>query len=197
MSRLLFLRHGETEWNERRLLQGQADLPLSAAGRRQAEAIAGFAADYRPDLAVCSDLRRARETAAVVGFAAARPDPAWREADLGEWTGASIPALRAERPEDYRAWREARLSPPGGETWGQLRARIERALQSLIPLACTVLVVTHGGVVRAACEILLGLGPKNLLPVNPASLTVIDVGRRPRLRAYNAMPVVGELDPPE
>lgn len=198
MSRLLLLRHGETEWNERRILQGQADPPLSALGRREAEAIAGFVEAYRPDRAVCSDLRRARETALVVGFGDAVPDPAWREADLGEWTGASIAALRAERPEDYLAWREARLSPPGGETWDHLRARVRDVLAPVAAARGTVLVVTHGGVVRVVCELLLGLSPANVVPVNPASLTVIDVGaRRARLRAFNAMPAVGDLDPPD
>lgn len=197
MRRLLLLRHGETEWNERRILQGQADPPLSAAGRAQARAIAGFVEAYAPGLAVTSDLERARETAAIVGFPHARPDPAWREADLGEWTGASAKVLRAERPEDYRAWREGRLSPPGAETWEQLCARVRDAVAALAGLEGTILVVTHGGVVRAACAVLLGLQPRNLVPVSPASLTVIDLGARPRLRAFNATPTVGELDPPD
>lgn len=198
MSRLLFLRHGETEWNERRILQGQADPPLSALGRQQAETIAGFVGAYGPDLAVSSDLRRAQETAALVGFAHARADPSWREADLGEWTGKSMHALRAERPEDYRGWREGRFSPPGAESFDQLCARVQSALTSLADHEGTILVVTHGGVVRAACALLLGLQPSNLIPVNPASLTVIDLGNTgARLRAFNAMPIVGDLDPPD
>jgi broad specificity phosphatase PhoE len=198
MSRLLLLRHGETEWNERRILQGQADPPLSALGRQQAETIAGFVDAYAPNLAVTSDLRRARETAALVGFTHARPDPSWREADLGEWTGKSKHVLRAERLDDYRAWREGRFSPPGAESFEQLCARVRSALTSLADHEGTILVVTHGGVVRAACTLLLGLLPGNLIPVNPASLTVIDVGAtRARLRAFNAMPVMGDLDPPD
>lgn len=197
MSRLLFLRHGETEWNERRILQGQADPPLSARGRQQARAITGFVTAYGPDLALCSDLQRARETAAIVGFAEACSDPSWREADLGAWTGASIKALRAERPEDYQAWREGRLTPPDAESFEQLCARVDGALAALTEQEGVVLVVTHGGVVRAACTILLGLRPANLVPVDPGSLTVIDVGGKPRLRAFNARPEITSLDPPD
>lgn len=197
MSRLLLLRHGETEWNERRILQGQADPPLSARGRRQARAIAGFVAAHGPDLALCSDLQRAQETAALVGFAKAHPDPAWREADLGAWTGASIKTLRAERPDEYQAWREGRLTPPDAESFEQLCARVGGALASLKDREGIILVVTHGGVVRAACALLLDLQPASLVPVDPGSLTVIDLAARPRLRAFNAMPTIGAVDPPD
>lgn len=83
--RLLLVRHGQSEWNAGRVLQGQADVPLSDLGRAQAAALAPTIAALAPDRAVTSDLQRAAATAAILGYPDARPDPALREIDVGVW----------------------------------------------------------------------------------------------------------------
>src|SRR5438045_2002818 len=77
--RLILLRHGQSTWNADGLLQGQADPPLSPEGRREAAALAWIGGRFAGDHVVCSDMRRVRETAALVGHPAARIDPRWRE----------------------------------------------------------------------------------------------------------------------
>jgi probable phosphoglycerate mutase len=182
---LLLVRHGETPWNAARRLQGVADPALSPAGRAQAAALAPMVAALAPDAAVASDLRRARETAELLGFPDARLDRRWRESQLGRWTGRATDELP---PGHHREWRAGRRTPPGGESWEALGARVGSALADLRGEVGTVLVVTHGGPIRRALALLVGLGPDRIVPPRTGSLTVVDVGERARLRAYNVAP---------
>jgi glucosyl-3-phosphoglycerate phosphatase len=77
---------------------------------------------------------------------------------------------------------------PGGETFDQLQQRAHDALKSLLATvgeAGTALVVTHGGVIRALLARLIGLTPDRLVPVEPASATVLQLLPTPRLEAFN------------
>lgn len=209
MTVLLLVRHGETEWNQRRLLQGDHDVPLSDVGRAQVRTLAPVVARLRPDHAICSPLSRTRETAALLGHPDAAPDERWQEAHLGRWTGRSSIELRALHPADYLAWRAGRHTPPDGESFDAVADRVAAALDSSLDPGTgqdgTVLVVTHGGPVRAVCRELVGLDPASVVPVAPASLTIFDVnGERPgggrwtaRLRAYNVTGADSTEDPPD
>lgn len=194
MKRLILVRHGETEWNAARRLQGQTDIALSDHGRAQARALAPHVAVLAPDQAATSDLMRARETSALLGFAAAQPMSALREQSLGDWSGREISALMAAVPEDYRNWRAGTYTPPGGETWAEFRNRIASALHGLMQGAGAVTLVTcHGGVIRAALDALLDLPPSRLIPVGPASMTLIaHDSLNFRLEGFNLAP--GRLD---
>ncbi len=124
----------------------------------------------------------------------------WQEADLGEWTGRSRDDLIAVGDGAYAAWRAGTLSPPGSEPLSALRQRVASALASLAAHD-VVLVVTHGGPIRAACRQLVDLHPSHLVPVQPGSLTAIDLdGGQARLRTYNLTPqTTGQLlgEPPD
>lgn len=198
MTRLLLVRHGESTWNAHRQLQGQADAPLSDRGRRQAARLAALIRDLAPTRIVCSDLSRTRETAEILGHASAIRDRRWREIDVGEWTAASLDDLRRDQPDAFSGWRAGTYTPPGGENWQSFCARIRGALEELAdPPGATALVVTHGGVIRAACALLVGLQPSHIIPVGPASLTVIDLSPTPKLRAFNVSANGLELDAPD
>lgn len=188
MRQLVLVRHGESTWNAEGRLQGAAEVPLSERGRRQARGLAALIGEFQPTDAVTSDLGRARETVALLGHPQATVDRAWREADLGEWTGRVIADLVAGDGDGYRAWREGRATPLGGESWEALVARVTEALATLVDRDGRHLIVTHGGPIRAACATLVGLGPTRIVPVSPASVTVIDLEPRPRLRAFNLTP---------
>ena len=184
MSRLFFVRHGETPWNAARRLQGQTDVPLRAAGRAQALMAKELLTGTSFDLEISSDLARASETAALLGLERVTLDRRWREIDVGEWAGESVDALRAANPDEWRAWRAGAFTPPSGETGENFRSRISAALASLRPDAGRILIVTHGGVIRASVSLILGVAPDRLAPVRPGSLTILDTGSWPRLRAY-------------
>lgn len=188
MKRMLLVRHGETAWNAAKVLQGQADIQLSPRGGEQALALAPILARWAPQEAWVSDLKRARQTAELLGWPHATLDPRWREADLGEWTSRRVQDLTAEDAVRYQRWRDGSEAPPGGESMSAFRERIGAALEALRDRSGDVLVVTHGGVIRAALGIALGLSADRIVAVEPCSLTVLDMSSSPRLLAYNLTP---------
>jgi len=185
MRQLILIRHGESTWNAEGRLQGAADIPLSERGRRQARDLAPLVMELEPTDAVTSDLGRAMETATLLGHPNAAPDVAWREANLGAWTGRLASDLIGLDGDGYNAWRIGRATPPDGESWDDLVGRVSGALDLLIQREGRHMVVTHGGPIRAVCAHLLGLGPASIVPVSPASVTIVDVDAVPRLRAFN------------
>jgi len=153
---LLLLRHAESTWNARRLWQGHGDPPLSDAGRAQAAECVARVRALAPELAVASDLRRARETAEIVTSGLAielRVDARWREWDVGEWSGRPRAEIRERWPELYRAFREGDpdVTPPGGEPRRALAERVRAAAGALFGNhpGRRVLVVTHRGVIHS------------------------------------------------
>lgn len=116
MKRLLLVRHGESEWNAARRLQGQADIGLSETGEAQAVSLAPTIAKLAPDRVITSDLRRARRTADLLGFPEAVKEPGLREVDVGAWTGREIETIIADEPDAYRAWRAGTFAPEGEKT---------------------------------------------------------------------------------
>ncbi len=188
MNRLLLVRHGETSWNALKLLQGQADIELSERGQAQARALAPLLQRWAPDDVWASDLQRARQTVALLGWPDAAVDARWREADLGEWTSRRVHDLTGADARRYQRWRNGLEAPPGGESMAAFRARIGAAIDALRDRAGTVLVVTHGGAIRAALNVLLELGSDRIVAVEPCSLTALDMSAGPRLLAYNVTP---------
>lgn len=158
MARLLCIRHAESTWNALGRWQGQADPPLSEAGRRTADALAERLAAEVAGCAglVTSDLIRARDTAGILGRALALVPETWpalREADIGHWSGRVSAEIEALWPDDYRRFRKGdpELRPGGGESRRALRARAlaaVRLLEQRFP-GGPVVVVTHLGWLRA------------------------------------------------
>lgn len=157
MARLLLLRHGQSTWNAEGRWQGWADAPLSPVGRAQAESAAAWlaAAGVAFAGAVSSDLSRARHTAEVVaaalGLGAVVVDLGLRERDVGRFSGHTTPEIEHRWPGVLAEWRAGRLEgPPGGEPDVRFAARALGAVARLARAAAgDLLVVTHGGVVRA------------------------------------------------
>jgi alpha-ribazole phosphatase len=190
--RLLLVRHGQTEWNLHARLQGQSDTKLSALGERQARALNARLAHEEVRAAYASDLERCWRTAelAVAGYGlppVAR-DARWRELRFGDWEGltydevtARDPDLAARRLED-----PAHVAPPGGETLLQLAGRLLPAAEQLRAAhdGETVLVVTHGGPLRALACALLGLD------LNHAWRLQASNGGLSCIRWYEALPVL-------
>lgn len=173
MKRIILVRHGETEWNAARRLQGQTDIALNERGRAQAAALAPMIADLAPDVALTSDLSRAAETARLMGIAADH-DPRLREQNLGAWEGMAIEDVKRAGAQDYLDWRAGLFSPEGGDVWAEFRARIGLVMEEALDRARhTALLVCHGGVTRAALDAALGIPPSMFVPVGPGSLSVI------------------------
>jgi glucosyl-3-phosphoglycerate phosphatase len=186
-ARLILVRHGQSTHNAQARLQGQADPPLSDAGRAEAELLRPALARFAADRVVTSDLRRARETAALLGYPDARLDPRFREINVGEWEGRPLSEFPAG-PET--AWRGGPLKAPDGESWEELQARVGAALDELIAAGGTWLVVCHGGVVRAALSHVTGADATRVAGPANASVTTVRLNGPPQLESYGWVPVL-------
>ena len=153
MTELLFIRHGETDWNRQQRFQGQIDVPLNATGQAQAARVAARLATDRHDALFSSDLQRARETAAPLA-AAWRLAPlalaGFREQNFGVLEGLDVPTIKARHPELWLRWLEHRAdyALPGGESLRQFHDRVLAAVRELAAArsGMRLAVVTHGGV---------------------------------------------------
>jgi broad specificity phosphatase PhoE len=184
---LILVRHGQSTLNAQARLQGQADPPLSDAGRAEAKLLRPALAPFDDDRVVTSDLRRASETAELLGYPGARRDARFREIDVGAWSGRPLAEFPAG-PET--AWRGGQLKAPDGESWADLQARVGAALDELTAAGGTWLIVCHGGVVRAALSHVTGADPQRVAGPANASVTVIRAGDPPQLETYGWVPVL-------
>jgi glucosyl-3-phosphoglycerate phosphatase len=186
-ARLILVRHGQSTYNAQARLQGQCDPPLSDAGRAEAELLKPALARFDDDRVVTSDLQRASETAALLGYPRARTDARFREIDVGEWEGRSLSDFPAGTET---AWRGGPLRAPDGESWEAFQARVGGAVDELVAEGGTWLVVCHGGVVRAALSHVTGANARRVAGPANASVTVIRAQSPPLLESYGWVPVL-------
>ncbi len=153
MTELVFIRHGETDWNRQHRFQGQIDVPLNATGLAQAQRLAARLGAEPPALLVSSDLQRAQQTAAPLATAWARAPllaPGLREQSFGLLEGLNIPQIQQQHPELWRDWliQQSDYALPGGESTRQFHSRVWQAVQALVAQhgGQRLVVVTHGGV---------------------------------------------------
>lgn len=192
---LVLVRHAESIWNAEHRWQGQSDVPLSERGRNEAFELAGRLAKTHFDAIFASDLSRARETAeAIVARNEAQPtmrvalSRGLREMDLGAWCGLPHAEVLARYPDDVDALSRGEDRPIGGtgESLSAFEARVHDALErslATVPEARRVLVVTHGGCIRAVLLRLLGLRGRRR-PLEGAGNTSLTT-----LRADRGVPV--------
>jgi probable phosphoglycerate mutase len=170
--RIIYLaRHGETDWNLAARWQGQSDIPLNDNGRAQARVLGQSLRNRGVKAIVSSDLSRARETAtlagAVLGLELSYVDPALRERTFGVFEGLTREQCEQLHPEAWHAWVQRQQPPPGGESREVLAARVTAGIGLASDLATApgtaVLVVSHGGAMRAAVGVATGTTPGPVL----------------------------------
>lgn len=199
--RLILLRHGQTEYNATSRMQGQLDTELSELGRRQALAAAREIAAFEPLAVVSSDLRRAYDTAVVLGDSAGVPveiDPRLRETHLGKWQGLTHHDVDSVAPGARAAWRaDATWAPPEGESRIDVARRAVPVVRELLDKyehwgERPIVLVAHGGLIAALTAALLEL-PVDRWPVlgglgNTGWVRLSGYGEEPawRLDVWNA-----------
>jgi broad specificity phosphatase PhoE len=166
--RIVFWRHGRTEWNARGVFQGQEDIALDDLGRQQAAQAAYELKHLSPSLIVSSDLERARDTAAALRVATGVPvsiDARFRETYAGRWQGLAFAEIGRRFPQDQQAWHagDPRVAAGGGESrldvGERMKAGTLEAVAAIEP-GQTVVVVSHGGSIRAGVAALMGIPPE-------------------------------------
>jgi probable phosphoglycerate mutase len=152
-TRVLLVRHGETDWNVLTRLQGHTDIPLNAAGRRQADRLRLALQGEALDAVYSSDLARAWDTARAVSEATDAPlqaEPALRERAFGAFEGLTYEELETRWPEPARRWRvrDPDFAPEGGESLVTFHARCLGAAERLASAhpGGSIALAAHGGV---------------------------------------------------
>ena len=190
--RILLVRHATAQGNGS--FQGQRDVALAAAGRRELRGLCEKCAGYPVRAVYASDLLRARQTADAVARqfgCQVEVRPELREMHFGEWEGLTWKQISARSPKLANTWLEGfpHQSAPGGETLAQFRRRIGAAIGKIVSAhrgECA-LVVTHAGVTRFVLGSVLGLPARNVfrLAQDPCAINVVDYVAEWRHRAVH------------
>ncbi|MFE7976206.1 histidine phosphatase family protein [Streptomyces shenzhenensis] len=190
MGDLFLVRHGETEWSRSGRHTSWTDVPLTGHGRDEARRLVPLVRSHRIGAAFVSPLRRARETAELIGVADARVDADLHEWDYGGYEGITTAEIHRTRPGWFLFTDGVAPGPPGhpGEHPEQVGERADRVLARVdAALAGTeggVLLVAHGHFLRVLTARRLGLPPAH------GALFLLATGTLCRLGTEHERPVV-------
>ena len=167
MTRIVVVRHGETEWGAVGRFAGQSDVKLTGKGRHQAASVGRRIVPLKPDLVLTSPLRRCRDTAeaiAVAGRGARVPVEiidSLTDGALGDWTGLTPSLIERGWPTEFAAWKQsADAAPPGGgETFNEIRVRTTSVIDQMLDAhrGKTLVIVTHAATSKMLIAQALGV----------------------------------------
>lgn len=165
--KLALLRHGVTDWNLEKRVQGQIDRPLSQLGRQQLAELA-----LPPSLGAyrwyCSPLLRARQTAELLGLKDVLLEPALIEMNWGDWEGQILKQLRRKLGDSMRD-NESRgrdFRPPGGESPREVQNRLRPWLRQVAASERDSAAVVHKGIIRCIYALASGWDMRGESPVD-------------------------------
>jgi len=191
------VRHGETILTPERKFSGTGELnpPLTEIGREQAIKVAHEIAKIKPDVLIASPMQRTRDTAEEISKTTGLLpifDEAWYECNFGDWDGFSIQEVKDKWPDEYTNWlSSSAVTPPGGESYDDLAARIEPAFDSLAEKypGQKVVIVTHNGVIKQTASIVMEANPNSLfhIDISPCSISSFSIWPSDGLRAVRSI----------
>jgi ribonuclease H / adenosylcobalamin/alpha-ribazole phosphatase len=184
-TRLVLVRHGETELTSQRRYSGRGDVDLTERGHVQANLLAVRLATLTPTTAVVmtSPAARCRQTAEViVGSLRAAPalvEPDLIECDFGQWEGLTFREVRQRWPQQVEQWLDSTsVAPPGGEAFDEVAARVRRVVTRVLAEhgGKTVMMVSHVTPIKMILRDALGAGDALLrrLYLDPAGISIVD-----------------------
>lgn len=185
-TRLILVRHGETEYTEQRRYSGRGDVPLSESGRAQARATGARVAELAPSVAavLSSPLSRCTATAAAIagalGDVPVRTEDDLIECDFGQWEGRTFAEVRQQWPGEMDAWLASpRIAPPDGESFTHVAERAHRVIAGLLTAypGETVVVVSHVSPIKLVLRDALAAGDGFLhrLFLDAAGISLLDM----------------------
>jgi broad specificity phosphatase PhoE len=190
-TRLILIRHAETEANvAQQVWQGSSDTPVTMRGERQIAATAAHLTTLhrRSAVDVCygSPLPRARRTADAISRVISLPmqvDHALREFDLGDWEGRTFADLEETENLSSRWETDPHFAPPGGESPYLFQRRVVTTFERLAAIHPnqTLLVVTHGAVIRNLLAVWIGNGPGDWRRWQACNCSITMLARRGQL----------------
>jgi ribonuclease H / adenosylcobalamin/alpha-ribazole phosphatase len=185
-TRMVLVRHGETELTAQRRYSGRGDVPLTARGLAQAQATAARVAALVPSVAavVTSPLRRCTATAEIIaaecGSLPVVVEANLVECDFGAWEGHTFAEVRARWPRELDAWlASTSVAPPEGESFAEVASRVARARSALVAeyAETAVVVVSHVSPLKILLRDALAADDAMLyrLYLDPAGLSIVDM----------------------
>ena len=176
-TRLLLIRHAQTEWNIQRRFQGHGDSPITEEGQEQLQRLKSRLAGLEFDVVYSSDLRRTMETSKMLSGKQRVEEPRLRERGVGILEGLNLEQIMAEHAEAFRAFRSGDKDHQieGGES---LQIALNRAWTFLEEMpekhpGAELAAVSHAGLIRLICKQILGLAldAPNFFQIPNTSLT--------------------------
>lgn len=184
MTKIYFVRHGESEWNIINKVQGQKNSLLTDNGKEQAEKLANRLKNHNIDIIYSSDLTRAYETAVTIGNKK-NMEPIvnknLQEMNFGIWEGMLFSDIKSKYKEDYLKWVKSPelLEIPEGENIQDLEKRVGKEIKQIIEKhkGQNILIVSHGTALKTMILSLLGISLDNYknLAMGNVSLSILEV----------------------
>ncbi|MDO9546693.1 MAG: histidine phosphatase family protein [Pelolinea sp.] len=203
-TRLFLIRHGQTEWNKKKMIQGALDIPLNQEGIQQAKTVSKKMSDHYPfDVLFSSPAERALKTAQMINGKSNREilvDPDLIEIDFGSLTNHTLDDLESEQAEYIEKFNHfistnrdlgtIRPELPDGEPIAKIEDRIHSFLNKILLLhkGQKIAVVSHGSFLKCLITSLSGGSLKNYMPywIENASISIVDFyGHLPIIRVLN------------
>ncbi|MDE2135229.1 MAG: histidine phosphatase family protein [Alphaproteobacteria bacterium] len=188
---IALIRHGPTEWNAQHRVQGSVDTPLSEQGRaRMARLLPPMG--FETVRSFCSPKLRARQTAELLGLKNPTIDERLAEQNWGNWEGLTRAQMLARDGDDAftRAGRGLAFRPPGGESTGELQARVISFFVCVAEIPQDAIAVTHMGVLRAGYVLATGWNMSTPMPAGldlaAALVLSLDAHGTPSVAVLNA-----------
>lgn len=182
-TRVCIVRHGETDWNAQRRIQGQTDIPLNDNGRQQAVATAQGLVGQNFSAIYSSDLQRAHDTAAAAAERLNLPvqtEPGLRERHYGEFQGLTQDEIKARADYERYITRDTSFSFGNGESLAGFAERIKNTLNTLAQqhVGESILIFAHGGVLDVIYRIATHrpLETARDFPIPNAALNWVEIG---------------------
>ncbi len=163
MTKIILVRHGETQWNVEEIFRGRIDIELNETGLKQAELLAKYLGAIKIDAIYSSPLRRALKTAEIIASyhkLAVEIAPGLIDFDYGEWQGLPHQEVKDKYKGLYAEWinRPDQVKMPAGESLGEVRERAMAVVDRIIAkYKGSVVLVSHRVVNKVLICVLLGL----------------------------------------
>ena len=200
-TRLLLIRHAQTEWNIQRRFQGHGDSPITEEGQEQLQRLKSRLAGLEFDVVYSSDLRRTMETSKMLSGKQRVKEPRLRERGVGILEGLNLEQIMAEHAEAFRAFRSGAKDHQieGGES---LQIALNRAWTFLEEMpekhsGAELAAVSHAGLIRLICKQILGLAldAPNFFQIPNTSLTQLVFSPKDRSWSLECLADTTHLQP--
>ncbi|MFW5976402.1 MAG: alpha-ribazole phosphatase [Bacillota bacterium] len=192
---VILIRHGETSWNREHRFQGHQDIKLNNKGVNQAKKAGQFLASYDIDVIYSSELERAYQTAVIINKkhrVKVIKKSGLKEINFGDWEGLTYEEIEKNNSEKIKKWNNNPWSnsPPAGESLESFYQKVVNTIDGIIEKnkGDTILIVSHGGVIKTYLTYILDMPPENYWQFDTASTGISNI------KFYNNKAIIDRIN---